>query len=707
MKKVYEYDFSTTTTPLTSYDASKLNVGTLIRKNTGGGASNWVGPNPIALGRPMEVTGGFAGGFIRAIQRSTDIAELFIFDGAAIATNRRCQLWTYTLSTNTLAYVGFITMTAFCATTVTTRGFRVNKYTYTTGTATCAGGTTAVSFSGATFVTDRHAPGRISFDAGVTWYDVASIGGETSITLALNGPSVSGVPYIYEEYRIAIVITATTTTTNGSLFVCKGLHPGLFTTAGTSVALAAGTDNLRATYWLADAAVITNTASAGLATDDATQTTTSHDCYVLNGAATTATIYKYNLRASLSGLASGKSTSAFVYATGAQAGLNGNISQSFNCVIANAGHGPASGVKALYFLTAARGYFALLSNITTGSTTFVDAQVLTEVPPGLTNTFASTSALYSLAYDSNSDMFWIGTSGTASSRWYFTKWKVDGTPLDYIGGSDFKQLDQSTVSGETSPTPNILTLPLTVTFWNGVCLMTRISAAAATNQLYSIPMDAHQSLVGTNAINSRRVITPEISTTDIAKFYRFYTNHAESLGGLELGVSCEPFRWWYRTSGISDNSGTWIAGSPIGDLSGITASTSIQFMFEFRIIGQSCVPTRLYGICYSYEDNSTDSHYSAAVAKSDKTLNRFAWRQTLAWGSSIPTMKIIITNLTTPGIIITDNTTAQAYGTFEYSTDGVVWNAWSAVADAVGNYVRYTATTLPSSIVVSAKFLIN
>jgi hypothetical protein len=703
MKKTYEYAFDTTTTPLSSYDSTKLSIGTLIRKNTGGGATdNWVGPNPLALGRPMEVTNGFAVGYVWAIQRTTDIAELFVADNAAAATNRRIQMWTYTLSTNTLAYVGFITMTAFAATAATIRGFRVHKYTYTTGDATISG-TTVTLAGGAAIQTARFAPGRISVDSGATWYDIASINSETGLTLTLSGPTVSNVPYIIEEYRVALAVTTATTATNGSLFVCKGLHPGLFVSAGTNVAIAAATDNLRATYWLADASTILNTVSAGLSDDDATATNTNHDAYVLDGASTTAKIYKYNLRAALGSLSSGKSVSAFVLATGNQT-VTGNITQTFNTVLATASHGPLSGTKAIYFVTTTRGYCVAVSNITSGNTTYLDANILTEVPPGLTSTFAASGALYSTAYIPAIDEFFIATSGATSNRFYVTKWKTDGSALDKIGGFELKQLDQSTVSAETTPSLSTLVLPFAMSVWNGVAFMVRVSTAAASNQLYAVPVSAHWTSSGTNF---KRVITPSIATTDAVKFYKFYVNHAEWLGGIELGVPCESYRAYYRTSGISNNLGSWTLINAIGDLSGITPSTEIQFMFEFKVIGQSCVPTRLYNAALSYEDNLTDSHYSAAVSKSDKTLNIFAWQQRVAWGSNIPTLKIIISNLTVPGVIITDTTAANAYGTFEYSTNGTVWNAWSASADVVGNYIRYTATTLPSSIVVSAKVLIN
>jgi hypothetical protein len=49
-----------------------------------------------------------------------------------------------------------------------------------------------------------------------------------------------------------------------------------------------------------------------------------------------------------------------------------------------------------------------------------------------------------------------------------------------------------------------------------------------------------------------------------------------------------------------------------------------------------------------------------------------------------------------------DDITNSDYGTWEYSTDAVTWNSWSAAQDTVGNYIRYTATSLPNNITVRA-----
>jgi len=52
--------------------------------------------------------------------------------------------------------------------------------------------------------------------------------------------------------------------------------------------------------------------------------------------------------------------------------------------------------------------------------------------------------------------------------------------------------------------------------------------------------------------------------------------------------------------------------------------------------------------------------------------------------------------------VLDDTVDVSSSGTWEYSTNGTSWSAWSASADAAGNYIRYTATTLPNNITVRA-----
>ena len=58
--------------------------------------------------------------------------------------------------------------------------------------------------------------------------------------------------------------------------------------------------------------------------------------------------------------------------------------------------------------------------------------------------------------------------------------------------------------------------------------------------------------------------------------------------------------------------------------------------------------------------------------------------------------------MNTNGVILDDTVTSSSAGNWEYSTDGSNWNVWSSSADLVGNYIRYTADSLPDGIPVKA-----
>jgi hypothetical protein len=84
-------------------------------------------------------------------------------------------------------------------------------------------------------------------------------------------------------------------------------------------------------------------------------------------------------------------------------------------------------------------------------------------------------------------------------------------------------------------------------------------------------------------------------------------------------------------------------------------------------------------------------------------LNRLAFRQSTLWNTTIPNMRIRLYNAVTGALLVDDNVTSSASGSWEYSTNnGSSWSAWSNSADTVGNYIRYTANSLPASTRVRA-----
>jgi len=303
------------------YDSSKTLLGQWIQQKTGVlGTDKYAGPFPISIARPMEAPTSITSSYPHVIDLGNGTHWIFLSELSAAAATRRVVLYTFDTTSQLWSWTGFITLTYPTATAHTIRSMRVARHLYTTGTVAVSG--TAVTGTTTAWNTAGVAAGaRIGFGstdslAITTWYTISSIGSNTSITLNGSAGTIgAGSEFVIEELR---VYTATTnaTTTNGGLFVAKGVNFSDFATGGTTIGAAVATDNLKAVYWLADNATVTNTIAGGIGMGT-TVTNSSHDIYVINAdGVTSLRIYKYNGRAALTGLASGKSTSAFVLRTG-------------------------------------------------------------------------------------------------------------------------------------------------------------------------------------------------------------------------------------------------------------------------------------------------------------------------------------------------------------------------------------------------------
>ena len=686
--KVINFKFTGATTPVSSYDSTKINLPSMIYKYTGGATTDkYVSPAILGLARPMEQTTSIPSGATSVLSNTNDMDWVFASDGASAAATRRIMMYEYTKSTSAFVWKGFITLTFPTATNHTIRGFNMVRNLYTTGTVAVSG--TAVTGTGTAFQTSKLSVGtRIGF--GNTdpkqisaWYEIAAIGSDTSITLTASAGTIgAGASFVIDDI-VATVQTTNATTTNGGLFLVKGISPEMFIPTGTSVAAATTGDNIRAVYWLADASTVTNTISGGVAVDTIISWTDQR-VYVID---TSAKIYVYNIRNALT-LTSGKDTTSLVLVTGVQT-VTGTISQNQNGIIATLSHGPGSGVKSMYFATTTRLYRAAVSGITSSSTTWQSDSMI-EVPPGGTVTFAASAAMSHVRYISDLDKLVIGTS---NDRSYLTAYNTSSTAFDYIFLNDDKQLDISTASASTYKKPATQGLVINYTYHEGILFLNRVSTSNTANQIYTLPLLADKKTIATS---SQYLITPKFDVSDANNLYNVYINSLKSLGTAPFQIPLEPFDVYYRTTGISDNTGSWTLIDGSGDISGVSG-TEIQFAIAFQVIGGYCVPARILGLALSYEDLSTDSHYEPSVGKSVIASNRFAFRQRTAWGTDIPNLRIRLINAVTTTTIIDDDVLTSASGTWEYSTDGTIWNAWDDTQDTIGYYIRYTATSLPDT----------
>lgn len=694
--KGINFRFNGSTTAITTYDSSVTNLGDNIKQYSGATVEDvFAGPAKIGMARPFEQSTAIAGFYPHVVTFSSTIDWCFLAENSTAAATRRIIMYEYNKDTSEFNWKGFITLTYPAATVGhTIRGFRVIRELYTSGTTAASG--TAVTGTGSAWSTDRMSVGcRIGFGSSdptqvTEWANISAVGSDTGITLStsLSGTYTAGTPYVIEDL-IIITTTANTTATNGGLFIAKGITPSIFTSVGTTIPAATTVDNIRAVYWLADAAVVTNTAPCGAAIQAKTSWTNAQ-VFVPNTA--TVSIYAYNYRKALT-LASGKDTTTLTIKTGNQA-VTGTISSANNGRIGILNHGPGAGIESLYFVTTTRCYRAAISGITNASTTW-QSDAMVEIPPGGVATYLAGGGLNSCEIASDIDRIVIASTGAAGIRSYVTQYNTVSNPFDHIFLNDDKQQDQSSADSGGVAHPAILASAFSVWSENGIMYLARIGTTAALNQLYTIPIGAHQ----TYAINNKEMlITPKFDISDSNKLYNVSPKAIKKLGTDTFSLPTEPFKMYYRTTGIDDNTGGWTLLNDYGDLSGISA-TAIQFAFIFKILGTTCIPARIMGLTMTYEDNTTDSHYEPSVGNSSVTNRIFAYRQGTAWGSNIPDLRIRLYNAVTGVLVLDDSVLASGYGTFEYSTDGGSnWLIWNASADAVSNYIRYTATSLPDGI---------
>lgn len=686
--KIVEHQFTGPTTPYANYDSNKTTLGTLMTQMTGSGLNQWVGPMPVGFIRMREMggSGGAATDFIPnypyAIQISTTIDWIFMASVETATTSRKVGLVVYDRSTQTFEFKGSIIM-SLSGGNHTATGLRVVRYLYTTGTVEVSG--TSVTGTDTAWKTARYASGaRIGFgntdpNEIINWFEISEITDDASIILRENAGTISsGASFVIDELRV-IMSTISSVAILGGLFLVKGLNFSTFSTVGTLLSIASNEDNIQGVFWLKDAETSTNTISSGIGLDT-DYTNSSHFCYVLNNnTTTTLSVYKYDIRAPLT---SSTTTEAFLYKTGIS-GVLPTLLTLGNSRLATLQHGPAAGEKSIFFCTASRIFRIPVSSITGGSAGFVRDAML-DIPPG----FATSMVGQTFNNVDNSEFLdRLITFSASPNRGCVTKYNIESYPIDHVFGCYTGQIDGSTAwPGYTTPHWNTGFATSTGYIEKGMAYIARTAGAIYTSALYAIPLGADWNYAN---VKNERVISPALDTPYAESLTRLYVNNDKIIGSHVLGTIPEPYRVFVRTTGIADNSGTWTRVEA-GDLSSIVPAEQIQVMFEFRMLGLTCVPARIHSLAVVYETPSTDSHFQPSLKFANKNTPRFVWRFSEAFGEDVPALRVRIYDADSGSILFDDNTNDPT-GIFEKTIDANTWTAWNDTdKENETTYVRYT-----------------
>lgn len=704
-KVAVEHVFNGPTTGITSYNSNYTMLGTFIKQYSGITSSeNYVSTVPSTIVNQLEVAG--ASFFMPFVYKwSNNIFWIFVASNATAAVTRNFGFYEFDVEQNTITWKGFITLqgTTFVG-NKSVRGLRVLVTTHSTGTVSTSGPSTTINGSGTQFTTDRIAVGaRIGFGSTdptqiTTWYDISTITDDTTLTIAATVDVSASTPYVIEEIRLLTLLT-NVTLTNGGLFLIKGLNPSAFSLGGTSIPEATNVDNIRASYFLKDAATSTVTVGMGIASDSAISAT-EHYIYVINlDIATAVRVFKSNIRASLT-VSAGASTDAFVFKTD-RSTITGTASQVNNGRIFTVNHGSAIGEKSVWFVTTTRVYRINVNNIVDGASNII-SDFMIEIPPGGSTTYALTNTMNQVDYSDTLDRILIPTTSLRIGT-YIGEYDTTGIiPYEKIFGTNLNRLKLSTTSVNA---PNALFPQAGLTVWTEGGYLFAIPSVVTTglNWLYILPISADALY---SSATNQRVITPKLPTLSATKLYRIYVQSDDYTGVDELELVPESYRLYFRTTGIDDNTGSWNELSVDGDVSAFAPSNYIQFMAEFNVMGQTCIPTKIYSISCIYDDFTTDGHYQPSVKYSDYINKRFAWWFAAAWNTTVPDLRVRLYDADNNNLLVDDNT-ATPTGTFEKSTDGgSTWGPYDNADRTNSNtYIRYTPASMADNIKV--KFLLT
>lgn len=693
-----------------SYDATKINRG----KHTGqynlgsGPTDKFIGPCPVGVGNMGESVLAIPSHFLHPIKITEDLYWVFGADVAAAAATRRVQLWTWIPSTNTYTFNGAVTITFPTATVHTVRGLRVILDNYTTGTVGVSG--TTVTGSGTAWATGLSVGSRIGFGSTdptqiTTWYEISAIGSDTSITLTGSAGTISsGTSYVIQDLML-VQATTNATAGNGGLFVTKGLRYENFTNPATAIPAATTVDKIRATYWLKDAATITNTAIGGCALGDKDSWTQQY-VYSTNGAATSLIIYRYNIRTPLTPTAGAATlTGSDMVITGAQT-VTGNLSQANNGRVATLAHGAGSGVASLYLFTTTRVVRVPLANITTGNTTFV-ADSMSEVTPGSGNTNVSAiNGFVTLDISTSLDKLVIGVATGNNGTIYITDYYTGGQQMDRRASC----LTSQTISGLRDTDSPIFIHYITTAnspfIWVEDGWLFWIYAQALTSNLNGFSVYPLAADLEFQADVNNRIICPKITLGSApSKLYRVLVNEVQNLGDNTMGITPDMFKVQARTSGIDDNTGSWTDVPANGDLSGFGTPTTIQFAFQFRTAGVIMLPARILSLAMLYEtDTPLPSQYRWNEGDSDGTNGTFGWIQVELFSASLTTHTIYIYRADTDALVLSQASTGTTNGTFEY-WNGTAWTAGLG-SDTVGTRRRFVPSGSVPAVNLYAKIVV-
>lgn len=376
------------------------------------------------------------------------------------------------------------------------------------------------------------------------------------------------------------------------------------------------------------------------------------------------------------GRAHGGTGSNFVHKTGNLTALTGTLllidsEDHASPTDAPVNGGLLNGNPCAFFATTTNLYLGLLSELTSGATTWpslTTSNILGSVgestaPVALQATWSDT--LDSAIYLTNTSVF--VSKKVINNEILSTFGSIYNTYLE--GTSDLAvELGFVTVNG--------------MDVQNGTLIATSLTVGQRGFIAIDLLSDVEQdfSFIVTKVLKS---------TSSVMKFFQSIEEAWQYTGNVAIS---------YRTSGFGSISGGWIAIDGYTDLSGIAIGSEIQFKIAFEMqSGGFSSPAQVSEFILGlngFSENSTRWEYSDD--DSEPSTNRITWRLKETYSTPVPNLRVTVRDLS--DTIVANHTTTANAAFFEYSTDGGVnWLTLGTIPNVIGTLVRYTNGSLPAA----------
>jgi hypothetical protein len=606
--------------------------------------------------------------FIRTIKISENIIWVFILRYHASGSNiRGIESFTFNRSTWSVTWNGSLNVTFVSNQAAGDIDFEVMYEKTTEGYVETVDGSFLISGTNTVFSDRKISIGsRIGFGSNdptkiSQWFTISEIISNTKLTI--NGvPNVFGkyVRYVIEEIRFVIA-----TNVNG-LYYVKGIVPEDFRINNpiNTIAVSAGLDRRKLVYNLRDANTNSFVNITGIAIGPKIDDNTQY-LYVKNARVNIyndTKFFVFNLRKDLT-VVNNYDITAFSFSTGFLPSLN-RYGYFYGLKYIK----PKSGIYKDKDLLLFRMQFDILlvepnKIIKDGKYFFDTSYSLTRASIPSIRGFDSQNAP-DFHYDSYTDSFIWSPSGDRMLNISNLSFGEQEPRWFHMGYAYSSELFKKNIKDYSHHLTQVGTKFLSSV--DGILFLSNYSID------YRFPNSVHMHVypIGSDcdlpSEPENRVICPKISTINFSRLTRLQVDNQHMTGeNPDFSLPNDPYRVFYRTEGIEDNSGAWIKLTEDFTLSHINLKTHIQFMFNFKQ-GLTLIPARIYSYTLVGEKlellpkifrfNSNVSNLSG---------NIYGFEQIKVNSNSF-NLKITIYREKDNKILFTQTSSSSQFGTFQY-----------------------------------------